>query len=84
LRVVEKPDAPEFVAAATQAMAGFLFEPGRDAAGQALECELTYSYRFQYDKADESIIQHEAPLDQRTRQEQLNARERLERERRPR
>jgi hypothetical protein len=47
VRVDEKPEDSDYVAAATSAMSGFLFEPGRDAAGQALECEITYRYRYE-------------------------------------
>jgi TonB family protein len=46
VRVEESPD-PEFAAAATHAMFGFVFEPGKDAAGRPLECEITYLYRWQ-------------------------------------
>jgi TonB family protein len=47
VRVEENSGEPDYAAAATHAMFRFLFEPGKDAAGRPLECEITYHYRWE-------------------------------------
>jgi TonB family protein len=47
VRVEENSGDPEYAVAATHAMFGFLFEPGKDTAGRPMECEITYHYRWE-------------------------------------
>jgi len=46
IRVENQPVDDEYAAAATKALFGYLFEPGRDAAGQGLTCDIIYRYRW--------------------------------------
>jgi hypothetical protein len=45
VRVEENTGDPDDAEAATKAMFGYLFEPGKDAAGRPVECVITFLYR---------------------------------------